>query len=369
MTQLSMTSHSAAMFDTVSYLGSYHPDYARHRVIQQGLRACGINVAETHESGPLPQRWLRMLAALRDMPRHHPLIVGEAGNYLTPVLWEARRRAFPLVFDPFVSLRDSLEDRYSSMQSTLLGPIFALIDWLNNAPASAVLCDTPQMRSYFVQNLGLAANKAFVVPVGAETDLFAQVEAPTTRSGPLRVLFYGTFIPLQGIEVIIHAAALLRQSRNDIRFQLVGHGQTFAQMRKLAEQLKATNIQFGPESVPYRELPALIAQADICLGIFAKRPKTLRVIPNKLYQCAACGVPVITADTPAMRWGFRSGEIALVPPGNAIALAEMVSMLADDPALRSQIGLAGAHAVRERFNPRTIAARVVEACRTALWSI
>lgn len=366
MTELAMPTTYHPAIARVHYLGSYRPDYARHRVIQQGLRDLGVLVDEHCEQGPLLQRWARLSATLAHVPPGCPVIVGEAGNYLTPVLWEARRRRLPLVFDPFISLCDSIEDRASSWRSAALQPPLALLDWFNNLPAQAVLCDTPQMREYFIERLGLRPERAFVVPVGAETELFKPQPRQENQQGRIRVLFYGTFIPLQGIDTIIQAAAEVGRRRCDIAFQLVGSGQTAPEARALAAHMGVTNVQFGPNHLAYQDLPALIAQADMCLGIFANRPKTQRVIPNKLYQCAATGTPVITADTPAVRWGFRPGELMLVPPGDPLALADAIVQLADDRAARQRIGAAGAVAMRQRFGPRTIATHALEACRAAL---
>jgi glycosyltransferase involved in cell wall biosynthesis len=247
-----------------------------------------------------------------------------------------------------------------------LAPLLELIDRLNNWAAGAVILDTPQTRAYFVERLGLRPDKAHVAYVGAETDLFYPRPRPEQTDGPVRVLFYGTFIPLQGIDIIIKAAAEVQREIPTIRFQIVGGGQTSAENRALAGRLGVRNITFGPTLVPYEQLPALIAGADICLGIFADRPKTARVIPNKLYQCAAMGIPVITADTPAVQAGFGTGELALVPPGDHRALAAAVLALASDPQRRQLIGVAGARAVQARYSPRAVATQVLEACQSII---
>lgn len=349
----------------VQYLGAYEASYARHRIVQQGLRELGVEIAEYIDRSALPGRWLAMARRLHLAPAATPVIVGEMGNYLTPVLAEARRLGRPLVFDPFVSLLDTLEDRAAGWRRRLLAAPSELIDRLNNWCASALLFDTPQTRDYFVERLGLRPDKAHVAYVGAETGLFQPRPPRGGQGGPLRILFYGTCIPLQGIDVILRAARIVQGRTNDLRFQIVGDGQVGAQMRALAVELRLENVSFGPLHVPYAALPELIAQADLCLGIFANRPKTMRVIPNKLYQCAAVGRAVVTADTPAVREGFGPGELATVPPGDPEALAELVLRLGADEAARARLAAAGARAVQARYSPRVIGAQVLDACRAA----
>jgi len=349
----------------VHYLGAYPATYPRHRIIQTGLRELGITVEETVDQRFLPLRWLRLASRVRNISHHIPLIVGEAGNYLSPVLLEARRLKRPLIFDAFVSLLDTIEDREVGWRKTVFAPILEAIDRINNWSAARVLLDTEQTRNYFIERLGLRPEKAHVVYVGAETELFLPRARPVCEDHIFHVLFYGTFIPLQGIDIIVRAAAEVQRATTAIRFQLVGSGQTSHDIQSLASELRLTNIDFGPAYVPYSELPDLIAKADLCLGIFAERPKTQRVIPNKLYQCAAMGIPMITADTPAIREGFSSDELELVPPGDYGALAETIIRLAADNDRRQKLGSAGLRAIHERYSPRNIAKQVLEAVRAA----
>lgn len=347
---------------SIHYVGAYAPEYARHRVIQRGLRELGIAVQESIDRGFLPLRWARMAGTVQRISGSGPVIVGESGNYLTPVLLWARLLGHPVIFDPFVSLRMTADDRLVGVRQRLLAPLGELIDRVNNGAAGAILCDTAQTREYFVRQLGAPREKTFVVPVGAETELFRPRPGPERRSGPFRVLFYGSFIPLHGIDTIIHAAAIVQGHSDQVRFQLIGSGQTYEDMRRLAQRLQVKNVDFGPRSVAYTSLPDLIAAADLCLGIFADRPKTRRVVPHKLYQSAAMGIPVITADTPAVRDSFSTDEVVMIPAGSAEALAETILALLAAPERRRQLGQRGAAAVQARYSPRMIARHLLTAC-------
>ena len=82
----------------------------------------------------------------------------------------------------------------------------------------------------------------------------------------------------------------------------------------------------------------MIRSHDLSLGVFGVTPKTFRVIPSKVYDICAAGVPFITADTPAIREVFTHKKNAyLVPPGNPNALAEAILDLKNDPELRLRI--------------------------------
>jgi glycosyltransferase involved in cell wall biosynthesis len=82
------------------------------------------------------------------------------------------------------------------------------------------------------------------------------------------------------------------------------------------------------------------------------------VIPNKAFQALACGVPLVTADTPAARELLADEETALlVPPGDPDALAEALRRLAAEPETARRIALAGQAVYRERASEEVLGRR------------
>jgi hypothetical protein len=67
---------------------------------------------------------------------------------------------------------------------------------------------------------------------------------------------------------------------------MAGRGQDLARTRELAGDSPAVE---WIDWVERDELPALVFEHDICLGIFSPGVKGMRVIPNKVFQGAAAG--------------------------------------------------------------------------------
>ena len=103
-------SNASSTIPHVYYLGSYLPDYSRHRIIQAGLRSLGISVIETRDRSAMPLRWWRLARVLHAAPFNAPIIVGEASNFLFPLLLEARLQEHPVVYDVFVPAQDAVQD-------------------------------------------------------------------------------------------------------------------------------------------------------------------------------------------------------------------------------------------------------------------
>jgi glycosyltransferase involved in cell wall biosynthesis len=261
-----------------------------------------------------------------------------------------------LVFDPLVSryetrVLDRGDVRAGSMQAwhnrNLDRMAFSLPDLL--------IADTDQHSSFYSDLFSVDSRRIKVLPVGFDEEVFRH--APWRQRGELlEVLFYGSFLPLHGIETIIDAAARLRGER--VRFTLLGGGQTLGAAREQVVSKGIENIRFIPE-IPTVDLAKAISDYDVVLGIFGRTPKASMVVPNKIYQALAVGRPVITADTPALREFLTPGEhLMSVPAGEGDALAAAITSLQRDEAMSQQLAERGGALIRERFNSREIAKRL-----------
>jgi glycosyltransferase involved in cell wall biosynthesis len=115
----------------------------------------------------------------------------------------------------------------------------------------------------------------------------------------LDVLFYGKFIPLHGIETIVQAARIVGERGIPAHFELVGTGQTYREMRELADRLGVCNITWT-DWIPEARLGERLRRADVALGVFSGGPKAGRVVPNKVYQSLASGVATVTRECSAV---------------------------------------------------------------------
>jgi glycosyltransferase involved in cell wall biosynthesis len=210
--------------------------------------------------------------------------------------------------------------------------------------ADLVLVDTPGHADYFHGTLGVRRERLHVVPIGAEETLF--IAKPKPPGTPLEIFFYGSFITLQGPQIIIEAAQCYQGPA--VRWHLAGAGPLLDHCRALAAG--HPDIVFE-NWIPYPELPTRIHRADLLLGIFGATAKASRVIPNKVYQALACGRPVVTLTSPAYPTELREQRdcgILWVPPADPAALAIAVAQCAENKAQLPELGVQ-ARACYERY--------------------
>jgi len=242
----------------------------------------------------------------------------------------ASKKNIPLIFDPLISAYDKQvweKKKFSEGSNQAV----KLLKWERSLLQSAdyVVADTELHADFYADVMGVVANKLAVLPVGAEESIFIPQDHNLNK--PLKILFYGSYIGLQGPDVIAKAIELYNGPK--VEWHFIGNGPLRQQVQvKLADR---PNVTFT-DWIPYVDLPSQIAQADICLGIFGSTDKTRRVIPNKVYQALSCARPVITCFSEAypalLRQDVNSG-LFFVPAGDADALAKMIVKLAGQPDL------------------------------------
>ena len=268
----------------------------------------------------------------------------------------------PVLFNPLVTLTDTLvEDRGLIEPGSVPARLIALVDQIGLRLADVILVDTDENGRYLVERFRIDEARLVTVPVGADETIFYSDESEDESGRQvLDVLFFGKFIPLHGIETIVRAAGLLRKHQ-EIRFELVGTGQAYQQMRRLSNELGVTSIRWT-DWIPFQELGEPIRAADVVLGIFSGGAKAARVIPNKVYQGLACGTAVVTRDSPAIRECLATGRQALlVPPEDPEELAAALLLLREQ-RLRERIA-AGGLAAYEDCGSRKVRSQGI---RTAL---
>ncbi|MBI4709162.1 MAG: glycosyltransferase [Candidatus Portnoybacteria bacterium] len=350
----------------ICYFGDYRPDYARSRVLLEGLKRNGAIILECRsEKTGLAKYWELYQKHKEIKDKYDILIVGQSVR--SRLVWLAKLISNKkVVWDAFYSLYDKyVFDSQLISPESLKARYYWWLERLACALADLILLDTEEHIKYFVKEFSVKKEKFVRVFVGTDIDSenLPLIEKDANR--PFLVHFHGKYIPLQGAEYIIGAAKILEE-HPDIKFNLIGSGQTYAVCRKLAEELDVDNINF----IGYLAFPALVRimnEADVCLGIFGGTPKTQRVIPNKVYEAAALKKPIITADTPAIKELFADGQSALLcQAANEKDLASKIIKLKENEELRDSIARGGYEVFKNQAVPDIIGKNLLASLKNLL---
>jgi len=352
----------------IGYVLSYRePHYIRTQSLLQALaRMPGVRVIIARNTSKGIWRYFetwRALRRMRAMSAPDIYILGFRGHEF---FWPLRLliRKTHLVFDAFMSPYAALyEENKAGFVGRLIAPLIYRLERRMLQQADLVLTDTHLQVQYFVDTFALSHAKVCSLPVGAIETEDDTKTIPLPDAGPFRVLFYGSFLPLHGVDVILEAAS--RLSNLPVFFDFIGgnlkHG------RWLRDQCERMNIvRYTHRAwVPFEELISNeIPRTNLCLGgPFGGTPQARRVVTGKTSQCLALAKATVIGRIDEQDGFVDRGNCLLVDQDDAVALAEAIRWAYENRSQLDTIGACGRALYRERLSIDVIAERLLPALR------
>jgi glycosyltransferase involved in cell wall biosynthesis len=163
------------------------------------------------------------------------------------------------------------------------------------------------------------------------------------------VVYVGGLQPNRGIEQAIRAVGLLE----DVRLRLLGPGAPVyrATLKELVRTVGVSELVEFAEPVPPDAVVDALAGASVGLALFEPVCLSHRlVLPNKLFEYARAGVPILGSDLPTIaRFVHGHGLGTTVDPADVSAIARALEEMLE-PARNRALRAAAARA-REALDP------------------
>ena len=343
---------------TVLYLVSYRdPAYIRTQSISAALTQSSHRVKEIRNHRAGWSRYPEILWRLhKELKAGGPdvVILGFRGYEIFEIV-RKMIGSTPLVFDAFVSPSDSLivEKKHGSL-GVLTGRMIRRLEYRSLHSSDAVLVDTDLLAAHLANHYRIAPDRFHTVRIGA-ADPGAAVKASPGKK--LEVLFYGSFLPLHGVDVILRAARSILHE--NIHFHLVGGEHRGAEIVEAAGLSNVTHTSW----IPYDELvDEIIPSADLLLGgPFGNTPQALRVFTGKAVQGLASATATVIGKI-AEDVGLSDREnCLLVSQGSVEELVTQLRWAAEHRSELRAIGSAGRLVYEKEFAPHPTAKRLERA--------
>lgn len=198
------------------------------------------------------------------------------------------------------------------------------------------------------------------IPNGLNLTEFAAAPTAPASDGCVRLLFVGAMGRLKGERDLIEAVRRAAGRAPGLRLLMLGHGgesvKTLCEERGVWPRVE----QLGP--VPMSERAAFYRRADIFV-----LPSYGEGLPMSVIEALAAGLPVIATGVGGIPELVNDGaEGLLIAAGDVEALAGCIVRLANDAALRREMGARGRERARE-FGAEGVTARLVSELRSEMW--
>jgi len=218
--------------------------------------------------------------------------------------------------------------------------------------SDAILCPSNVTREY-IASLGLSRKLVTVIPNGVSPADFPVTPLPGREGREPTLLYIGTLADWQGLDILIKALPkILEQQR--VKLRILGRGRS-RQRKMLAKQIRKLGLEEHvavQPAVPHHEIPAVIAEADICVAPLGlnDRNVTQGACPIKLLEYMAAGRPLLASNMPIVRELVREDVDGLLfSPSDSDDLARQANLLLADAELSQRLASSAAKHVCEKF--------------------
>lgn len=249
------------------------------------------------------------------------IFVGFAPQLILPLFaWKFKNKE--IIIDFFISVYDTMvNDRKKFKDKGLCSRLCKWLDTKCIKCGQYIISDTKTHGDYFAHEFGVERSKINTLYLKADRSIYypRQQLKPEEIKDKFIVLYFGSVLPLQGIEVIMDAMNRLKDIP-DIYFYFIGP------VKDSITKIKGDNIKYI-KWLNQEKLAEYISYSDLCLaGHFNKEiNKARRTIPGKAYIYETMEKPMILGDNRATRELFSEDDRHFfVEMGNGQALADKI---------------------------------------------
>ncbi|RPI96886.1 MAG: glycosyltransferase WbuB [Chloroflexi bacterium] len=247
---------------------------------------------------------------------------------------------------PFLLEVRDLWPEFAISMGVIKNPVvIALAHWLEKflyARASHILVNSPAYKEYLVAK-GVPDEKITFIAYGTDISMFnPNVDGSSIREklglkDKFMVLYAGAMGQAHDLYTVLRAAKRLNDDAH-IQFVFFGAGKERANLEAEAGRLELRNVLFAG-ICPKKEMPAVIASADVCLAILQNLEMFRTTYPNKVFDYMASARPTVLVIDGVVREVIEaSNGGAFVEPGNDELLAKTILELSKDPQQVKQLG-------------------------------
>jgi glycosyltransferase involved in cell wall biosynthesis len=151
--------------------------------------------------------------------------------------------------------------------------------------------------------------------------------------------YAGGLVDYEGLDLLLEAAALLKEERADFGVVIVGDGHFDGRLRQMALDLDVADVVTFTGRVPHAEVPRYLSIFDITPFPRLPLPVCELISPIKPFEAMAMAKAVVSSSVAALTEIVEKDVRGLVfDKGSSAALADQLRRYLDSPDLRERMG-------------------------------
>jgi len=207
-------------------------------------------------------------------------------------------------------------------------------------------------REYLIRVIGeRIARKTFVVHCGIDPIMYSSRTRLHGDTEPFEIISVGSLQPYKGMRYLIEACALLRERGFPFHCSIIGDGEERPGLQRLITDRKLASCVELMGSKTQAEVAQFLPSAHCYVQpSVVTRSGKMEGIPVSIMEAFASGLPVIATELSGIPELVQPGVTGyLVPPADAMALADALVAVCMNPGEATRLAKAGRELVLQEF--------------------
>jgi glycosyltransferase involved in cell wall biosynthesis len=308
--------------------------------VHRGIGIHRLPVGRHKNSGAFVQFWEYLaflslaffkLSALHLRKRYDVVQVHNPPDFLVFAALVPKLAGTPLILDLHDLMPEFFLFRFGAGRESLPARLVFWQEQIACRFADHVITVTEHWRQSLIER-GVPGTKCSVLMNLADPRIFcrpAQIDRRRDQD-QLHLVYHGAIPEHNGLDLALRAVAQLRAESPGLRLTVIGWGEHLDELLRLTTELGLEEQVRFEGFMPVEELPAHILAADLAVVPYRDNLFTGELLPTKLLEYAALGVPAIASRTRGISAYFDDTMVQFFAPGDANELASCIRELHHD---------------------------------------
>lgn len=283
--------------------------------------------------------WMTMLHLLRHPRRYDLIHINNMPDFLVFAAWLPRALGRPVIHDVHDLMPELYHEKFGTGKLRwVIRALEAQERWAGQF-ATSVLTVEERLKDILARR-GIRRDKIHVLMNLPDERIFSPRTAPESKpdDAPFVLVYHGTLARRLGLDIAIRAVARARSSIPRLALRIIGAGEERERLIALRNELGMQDaVTFSTGFVPVEAIPAMLADADVGVVPLRISSGTDIMLPTKLLEYVALGIPCIVPRTGTVARYFTEDMVQFFVAEDVDSLSDAIIALYRDQGRRIRL--------------------------------
>ena len=232
-----------------------------------------------------------------------------------------------LILDIHDTVIETYATKFEGISSKIFSKFFYIEEAVCCAIANKIICVNHTQRDVLLKR-GIPESKIVIlmnVPDPIRFNYSRKIKRHIDKRGSFNLVYFGTISKRLGVDLAIRAVSKIANKVPELEFHILGSGDDLQEFMSLSKELGVErSIRFYRKIFPLEELINILDDMDMCIVPNRRNSATELMLPVKMLESVALGIPVVVPRLKAIEYYFSDDMVGYFEPGNVDSMADAI---------------------------------------------